>query len=300
MKTNILHGTPEWHAERRRHLNASSDVPALMGCDDAYTTPLRTWARLVLDHHRDDQETSYMRRGTLLEPMIAAEYERVTGNAVDRQDALYVDEGLHVSGTPDGFVSDPFREGRGVWEAKAPAFKTDGWREGIVPESYAWQVRTYCYLTGCTWGVVSAWLFPDGPDADLVESVYVEFTDEHRAELVKRLTSWWKRHVEQQVQPGAIVKDTRLLAELHPDDEPKTVIVPDDLMDAMYEAQRIEKNAKVALDAAKNLVRQSLGNAAWGVSADGGQAVSWRTGKRGRKLRALSKLPKAAPEPTHD
>ena len=42
MKTvNLVQGTPEWHAHRAQHLNAS-DAPAMMGC-----SPYKTRAQLI-------------------------------------------------------------------------------------------------------------------------------------------------------------------------------------------------------------------------------------------------------------
>ena len=42
---NLTQGTPEWHAHRARHFNAS-DAPAMMGCN-----PYMTRAQLLRELH---------------------------------------------------------------------------------------------------------------------------------------------------------------------------------------------------------------------------------------------------------
>lgn len=90
-----------WLAERRKGIGASESAAAL-GVSP-YETPLNLYLR-KLGFMPDAEETEPMRWGSLLEPLIAAEYERRTGKRVVEQQVFLRSPVTPLFATLDGMT----------------------------------------------------------------------------------------------------------------------------------------------------------------------------------------------------
>lgn len=130
----LVQGSPEWHAHRMVHRNAS-ETAAVMG-ENPWMTPYQLW--LVRTGRVEVPITPPMRHGTQLEPAARAAYETLSGNVV--QPLVMVSE--QYSASLDGLTLD----GRLMIEIKCP-FKgrtSSLWQEaseGSVPRHYWWQLQ---------------------------------------------------------------------------------------------------------------------------------------------------------------
>ena len=75
----LVQGTPEWLAHRLKYRNAS-ETPAVMGVSP-WVTPYQLW--LQRTGRSEAKVTAAMRRGTELEPVARAAYERLTGHVME-------------------------------------------------------------------------------------------------------------------------------------------------------------------------------------------------------------------------
>lgn len=303
--TDIRHGTPEWH-ERRRTMLTATDVPAILG-ESKWKTPLRIWSRIILDSREGERETSFLRWGNALEPIAAAEFERETGAIVHRSDRLAVHPRLPWLGaTPDAFAVDPFTGEVSLVEFKAPGIHAmHDWEEGSAPLFYVLQVQAQLVVTGLERGVLCALIPPTNADSPLVVTCEVRLTPQRRAEIEATLEAWWQRHIVDQEQPDAIMLDGDLLRRMHPDDEPRTLLLEGRFLEAarrMVRLQEVADRMERRTGDMRALLMQHMEGAAWATDLDQSIVVQWRRDSRGaRSFRRLKALPKGAPHPvTHD
>ena len=113
-------GSPEWHRARLGLITASRVKDALARTSKGWGASRdRYRAQLAYELATGmpgalDMQTAAMRRGTLLEPMALACYERVSGSFVDRAGLLIRDD--HLLGySPDGLIGND-----GLVEVKCP------------------------------------------------------------------------------------------------------------------------------------------------------------------------------------
>lgn len=70
--------SPEWHLWRRFGLGAS-DLPAIVGCPDAYRTEYQLWAEKTATEPPEDDPSDVMRMGAFLEDYALMRWEESTG-----------------------------------------------------------------------------------------------------------------------------------------------------------------------------------------------------------------------------
>ena len=299
--TDIRHGTPEWHAIRAKTITGT-DVSAILG-NAKWKTPLDIWSRIVLETKREELKSAFLDWGNAMEPVAAAKYEEQQGIAIERTDRFAIHESMPYFGcSPDGFLEDPFLEGTGLAEIKCPSFHVrDEYADGVFPIYYVNQLEANLCVTGLKWGVLIALLAPMSPTDDLIVTKVVQLSDERRAEIESTVAAWHKRHIVNEEQPDAIFRDEEYLRKLHPDDEPRTVLLTPELLQAAEEREALLAEVKAKKEAADNIkarLMQNMKSAAWASNEDGSVAFSFRTAKNGvRPLKSIKKLPKAAPLP---
>ncbi len=145
--------TEEWLKIRQQGIGGS-DVAVLMGLS-SYKSPLELWKEKVTGEA--EYTTSLAaERGKALEPVALREYERITGNKVDKIDGgvLRSKEYPFMQASLDGYVKDK----NILIEAKsANTFVANQWgeldAEGIceteeIPPNYYLQVQHYMVVTG--------------------------------------------------------------------------------------------------------------------------------------------------------
>jgi putative phage-type endonuclease len=155
----MAQGSAAWLEHRRRYRNAS-ETPAVLEASP-WQTPYQLWQlKLGLV---EPVVTPAMRRGTELEPVARAAYERRTGRVM--QPVVVVDG--EYSASLDGLTLG----GERLLEAKCPIKGKDSmlWKTvsaGGLPPHYQWQVEHQLMVTGAE--VADLFVF-DGADGVLLE-----------------------------------------------------------------------------------------------------------------------------------
>lgn len=218
IRIELEQNTPEWLAERRKHIGAS-DVPVIIGAIP------KSWKRKPCDimaSKREDaipfEENEDMRLGHELEPLVLMAYGLSTGN-VSRPGGMY----LHpvnqwASASIDG---EHIEDGTPV-EVKTTnerAWRTGEWGESgtdVIPSHYFIQTQWQMYVTGASRVVVVAFAAPR-ETRQLIASMYRSGADEEMlcriiediglrvyeiirddaliASMVDIVGDFWRRHV---------------------------------------------------------------------------------------------------------
>jgi putative phage-type endonuclease len=157
----LVQGSPEWHEHRRRYRNAS-ETAVVMGLSP-WRTPYQLWQlKLGLI---EQEVTPAMQRGTELEPVARAAYERQTGRVMQ---PLVVVDGEY-SASLDGMTLG----GERIVEIKCPAKGCDStlWNTvagGDLPVHYQWQIEHQLMVTKAA--LADVFVF-DGAEGILLEVV---------------------------------------------------------------------------------------------------------------------------------
>jgi putative phage-type endonuclease len=155
----MAQGSPEWHEHRRRYRNAS-ETSVVMGVSP-WKTPYQLWQlKLGLIEQKINPA---MQRGTELEPVARAAYERQTGRIMQ---PLVVVDGEY-SASLDGMTLGGDR----LLEVKCPVKGRDStlWKAvaaGGLPAHYQWQVQHQLMVTNAA--LADVFVF-DGADGILLE-----------------------------------------------------------------------------------------------------------------------------------
>jgi putative phage-type endonuclease len=155
----MVQGSPEWH-EHRRHYRNASETAVVLGLSP-WLTQYQLWkVKLGL---LVPEVTPAMRRGSELEPVARAAYERQTGRVMQ---PLVVVDGEY-SASCDGWTL----AGDRVLEVKCPLNGRDSmlWKTveaGRLPEHYQWQVEHQLMVTSAA--VADVFVF-DGTEGILLE-----------------------------------------------------------------------------------------------------------------------------------
>jgi YqaJ-like viral recombinase domain len=212
----------EWLSLRRQTIGAS-DMPALLGVH-----PFRSVFELYVEKSGqltgDVDETPPMRRGRLLEPAAIEllREERPTWTVVANPipgGEFYRDLDLGMSCTPDAFLVDPGREGRGIGQIKSVQSMVFNrtWINGdgsVEPPLYVViQALQEAFLTGSTWAVAIALVVDFGVDLHVVDiPVHAKVIDRLRGEAKK----FWKRVAEKDPPTINFEKDADTIRKLYP------------------------------------------------------------------------------------
>jgi putative phage-type endonuclease len=155
----MVQGSAEWHEHRRKYRNAS-ETPVVLGLSP-WTTPYQLWqVKLGLI---EQEVNPAMQRGTELEPVARAAYERQTGRVMQ---PLVVVDGEY-SASLDGMTLG----GERIVEIKCPVKGKEStlWKMvemGQLPEHYQCQVQHQLLVTGAA--VADVYAF-DGSEGILLE-----------------------------------------------------------------------------------------------------------------------------------
>lgn len=155
---NLVQGSPEWHAHRLAHRNAS-ETPAVLGFSP-WTTPYQLWqlrtGRITVS------VTPAMAHGTQVEPHARIAYEERTGQVM--QPLVLVDG--EYSASLDGITFD----GDLIVEIKCPKSKDAAMlkeaRAGRVPVHVYWQLQHQLMVSGAQ--LAHLFVF-DGKEGILIE-----------------------------------------------------------------------------------------------------------------------------------
>lgn len=291
--------TKSWREKRRKGIGAS-EVAAILGVSP-FKSALEVWGEKVgvLD---GVEENEAMKWGTLLEPIILAEYGKRRfpdfdeGKPIRRHNQRSIifhdDPTIPLFCTPDGY--DP--KGRTVEAKNVSEYLKDDWSDG-PPIHYLVQKQTQLAVMGLEEGTIVA-LF-GGHELAWFD---IRRDDDFVEELVGSAIHWWREYVETKSQPPASDPlASRALARLHPKDNGQSVILPESF--AAIDVRLLEVKAQQsALEAERKMletqIKEAIGENTFGVLPGGVGRYSWKHTTRAgyvvdetsfRNLRRLAK-----------
>jgi putative phage-type endonuclease len=263
----------EWLAARRRGIGASESA-GVLGVSP-WSSPLSVWASKI--HGDAVEENEAMRWGTLLEPVVLAEYQERTGRTVTRHDqAVSLDhpdfERTHMTATPDGYDAD----GRVVQVKTTSAYMKDEWADGEAPLHYRVQLQHELAVTGRDAGALVVLI--GGQELRIVEETRnVAFVEA----LEEACARFWRDFVEPRVMPPATATpaDIRALERLHPSDSGETVELPPEaaIWDVrLAEIGEVLKALGEEKERIQNQLRAAIGGATYGSIPGAAGRWSWK------------------------
>ncbi len=273
MSTTLNHqlSRTEWLIQRKQGVGAS-EAAALFGVHP-YISELSLYESKISDTI-DEEGNERMEDGKVIEPRIAARYEKATGRVVIvPPETLYSNPMFpHMLCTPDRFTSlvpgtdQPY----GVYTMVPLELKWwDNFRkDDEIPEYGQIQVQQQAAVLGVDSGAIAVLgSFRSFHHFD------IELHDAFIEVLMEKIEKFWW-HVENRVPPNADGSDATAAAlkRLYPKDNGQTIFLPLDACtwaDDMESAKIAVKAAEARVDFAKNQLVAAIGENTFGVLPDG-------------------------------
>jgi len=268
----------EWR-ERRHDGIGGSDAAAIMGCS-SYATPLSVYLDKVDPQPREENE--FMRWGHILEPVVIAEFTRVTGMRVTHRQRMYQHpQHPWMFATVDGLTT------RGLFEGKTTGAYSDGW-DGDEPPLAVWvQCQHNMAVTGAQ---VSDVACLKGGNRFLHFEVTRD--DEFIERLIAMESALVVRIKAEEPPPvtGSDI-DTAILAFLNPGGDSEVLEMPANV-EEWIDGRMYAKRSADALDseraAFENQIKQFLGDHE--EAAGERWTVTWRPNKNGTRILKIKEL----------
>ena len=269
----------EWR-ERRHDGIGGSDSAAIMGCSD-YATPLSVYLDKV--DPQPNEQNEFMRWGHLLEPVVIAEFTRVTGLRVTQRQRMYQHpEYPWMFATVDGLTK------RGLFEGKTTSAYSKGW-DGDEPPLAVWvQCQHNMAVTGaqasdvaCLQGGNHFLHFEVARDDAFIEQLIAM-----ESALVVRIKSETPPPVT-----GSDI-DTAILAFLNPGGDSEVLEMPPNV-EEWIDGRMYANSSSDALDAERvafeNQIKQFMGDHE--EAAGERWTVTWRPNKNGVRNLKIKETP---------
>lgn len=274
----------EWLQSRRKGIGGS-DVAAILGMSP-WRSPYSVWADKTGRLPLNEVGNEFTHWGTIMEPILAHEFEDVTGKKVYRQNKTYFDP-LHPylrANIDRDIAGEP-----GFLEIKtATEYKSGEWVDDEVPVPYQLQVQHYMYVLNRPY-VYFAYLV-GGHHFNFKR---VERDQEAIDTFEPLLIDWWERHVigDEAPETDGAEATTKALRLLYPEDTGEIITLDGDFNALLTNREALKGSAastKETLDAIDNKLRAAIGDATAGETGE--WLVTNRANKRGaRTLRIKRK-----------
>jgi predicted phage-related endonuclease len=264
----------EWLSWRKPNLNAS-DIPALFGHH-----PYLTLAKLTAikrGTENSQPESVMMRKGSALEPVAADQVAKLHPSwQITKCGSYFVDRDRRIGATPDFFVIDPERPGRGVLQTKVLSPATHRvWKLDDRPSYYALlQTQLEMVMTKADWGVIAALVV-----GDYVFECHLYPVERHQAtedRLLNGAAAFWAAFDAGEEPTIDYERDGELIALLYPTAHPGKVVdlTMDNrilkLLEDREEFQADRSKAEKKIKAAETEIKEKLG------SAEVATVMGWR------------------------
>lgn len=192
----------EWLANRTRGIGGS-DVGAICGVNQ-YSSARLIYLKKTGQYQDGEEEFSdaaleRMRFGHLLEPIVADEYSRRTGNKVVVSPATLIHkEYPWAIANVDRLIVNDEGVPYGILECKtASEFMDDAWSEGDVPISYLYQLNWYLWVTGLEYGAIACLV---GGNKFYYYEVYRNDALLNDS-ILPTVDKFWNHHVKNLIEP---------------------------------------------------------------------------------------------------
>ena len=193
----------EWLANRTKGIGGS-DVGTICGVNK-YSSARLVYLKKTGQYQDSEDEFSdaaleRMHFGRMLEPIVANEYVRRTGNKVVVSPATLTHKDYPWAiANVDRLIVDDKGIPYGILECKtASEYMDDAWSEGDVPISYLYQLNWYLWVTGLEYGVIACLV---GGNKFYYYEVFRN-NDLLRDEIFPKVDKFWNYHVKELVEPN--------------------------------------------------------------------------------------------------
>jgi putative phage-type endonuclease len=192
----------EWLANRTKGIGGS-DVGAICGVNK-YSSARLIYLKKTGQYQDSEDEFSdaaleRMHFGRMLEPIVANEYVRRTGNKVIVSPATlsHKDYPWAIANV-DRLIVDDKGVPYGILECKtASEYMDEAWSEGDVPLSYLYQLNWYLWVTGLEYGVIACLV-----GGNKFYHYEVWRNDELlKDEIFPKVDKFWNYHVKNLIEP---------------------------------------------------------------------------------------------------
>lgn len=277
MNSNVLAKTNdmdrvEWLEWRRKGLGGS-DVGAICGLNK-WKSPVAIYLDKIGELPPDDQQSESAYWGTVLEEVVANEFETRTDKKVRRKNAmLQHPEYPWMLANVDRLVVGE----KALLECKTTsAYNSEEWQNDKVPESYILQVQHYLAVSGLQKAYIACLV---GGNKYIWKEI--ERDEDIINYLIEIEKDFWENHVEKKVPPAIDGSDSssELLKQLYPesvqDSQVQLSTAAEDLIiKRKYFKEQIEE-LETNLNECENKLKEMLQNSEIGMTDN--YKVTWKS-----------------------
>lgn len=258
-----------------------SEAALVLGAAPSWGSPYKLWTHKTGLVERVDEDNPVLRFGRVMEPHIAAEYQRMTGRTLIDQGDWAIRQHASIScmfATHDRIIAPIDDRGPGILSIKTSnAWKGIEWLEHEEPPlPYQIQFQHELACSGFKWGSFAVLIW--GQELRWIDAVrndtFIEvLEDENQA--------FWRRVISGEAPPiDGSEHTTEALRRLYPDDKGPAIVLPPEVAEWAAEIDHCNKEAKRLTerkDELNNKVRALLGDAGEGyVQGAGGLGWTYR------------------------
>ena len=277
----------EWLATRSLGIGGS-DVGTICGVN-TWSSPrmlyLTKTGQYDEPYEVDKASNERMHFGNLLEPVVADEYCKRTGNKIAVSPAtLQHKEYPWALANLDRFIIDDEGKPYGVLECKtAGEFMDDMWDDGDVPIQYLYQLNWYLWITGLEYGAIACLV-----GGNKFYHYEVIRNDSLIAdELLPKAKNFWENHVLALVEPpiSGTDTDTELVTDAYPESKKNAeIVLPDDedndLANTIVDCKKKIKELEGIMKEAMNRIKEKMKDNEIAYTQD--HVIKWSTVNQSR------------------
>lgn len=250
-----------------------SDVSIIFGLNK-FRSVYQLWLEKTGQVIPVEEENDYTHFGTILEPIVKAEFTRRTGLKIRSRNAiLQSEEYPFMLADLDGVI---YENGEMcIFEAKtASTYKKEIWEEG-VPVEYQLQIQHYMAVTGAQKTYIAALVGGN-------QFFYYEvFRDEELINIIIQVEKeFWQENVKQGIEPAPDGSEatTKYLNQKYSNSNGNAVELPPDALDLCVSYENLSAQLKAVekrRDAVANQLKAYLKENEVGIVGD--RKISWKT-----------------------
>lgn len=261
----------EWINARKKGIGGS-DAPVVLGISK-YKTPFQLWLEKTDQAFVDESQSEAAYFGSLLEDLVAKEFEKRTGKKVRRNNFIlrHPKHDFIIANIDRKIVGED-----ALLECKtASAYLADEWENDEIPAQYLVQVQHYMGVTGYEKAYVAVLI---GGQRFIWKEV--ERDDELIDMIFQAEIDFWNNHVLADVPPpldGSSAAEKYLNERYQKTDPDKVVDLPcsyKEKLDYYFELKQQEKELKELIKKTENELKNELKDAEIGITK--GYQVTWK------------------------
>jgi putative phage-type endonuclease len=266
----------EWLKNRSKGIGGS-DIGSICGVNQ-YSSPRLIYLKKTgqfeegVDKYNEAAKER-MHFGHMLEPIVADEYARRTGNKIAVSPATLCKKGYPWAlANVDRFIVDDDGVPYGILECKtAGEFMNGDWAEGEVPEGYLYQLMWYMWVCDLKYGAFACIV---GGNKFYTYEVYFD-EDLFYNKVLPAVEKFWNYNVKNLIEPEltGTEADTEYVKGANPGvvKNSEKVLegdVMNDLLHTIFEGKQKIKELENVVEEATNRVKDVLGNTEIGHTKD--------------------------------